>query len=385
MMANRRISSARPSFTDVPAILQELEDVLRSGRLILGSYLSRFEEAFAASVGCRYAIGVSSCTAALETVLREVGVEGGEVVVPTLTFVATANAVLYAGGQPVLVDVDPATWCPDVHIVRQALSKKTRAVILVHLGGLMTPAVPAIQAFCAERGLALIEDCAHAQGATLHGKPAGSFGRAGCFSFYPTKVLTTCGGGMITTNNARLNDFARRARCHGRSTDPRASQDVMSVFGNDWFLDEMRSVLGWHQLQQLTEQHHQRQALADAYVAALRDFSQIQPILPEVGCRPSHYKFMTRVDPALSGREVRAILRERHGVETDALYDPPVHLQPIYRQRCGYQEGHCPMAEEIARQQVCLPLHPGLSLEDVRYVTECLVAELGAALPRTRG
>lgn len=382
---SRRISSARPSFDNVPAVLQDIETVLRSGRLILGSYLSRFEEAFAASVGCRYAIGVSSCTAALETVLRDVGVEGGEVVVPTLTFVATANAVLYAGGQPVLVDVDPATWCPDADIIRHALSRKTRAVILVHLGGLITPALRAIQALCAERGLALIEDCAHAQGAAIHGQPAGSFGRAGCFSFYPTKLLTTGGGGMITTNDARLNGFARRARCHGRNTEPSESQDAMTIFGNDWFLDEVRSVLGWHQLQQLATQRRQRQALADAYLAALRELPQLQPIVPEASCQPSHYKFMARVDPALSGRSLRIILRERHGIEVDALYDPPVHLQPIYRQRFGYQEGRHPVAEEIARQQMCLPLHPGLSLEDVQYVAECLAAELGAALPRTSG
>lgn len=379
MSPARTVASSRPTFTDLPSVLSDLERVLASGRLMLGPSLARFEEAFAGSVGCRYAIGVNSCTTALEMILRDVGVEGGEVIVPTLTFVATANAVLYAGGRPVLVDVDPNTLCLDVDMVRRSLSEKTRAVILVHLGGLITPALPEIRALCAERGAALIEDCAHAHGASFDGTPAGSFGLAGGFSFYPTKILTTGGGGMITTNDARLNDSARRMRCHGRSTDPREPQDTASVFGNDWFLDEVRSVLGWHQLQQLEAQRCQRQALADAYLTALEDVPQVEPIVPDPRCRPSHYTCMVRVEGSRSGRSLRAILRERHGIEAESLYDPPVHLQPIYRQRFGYREGMCPIAEEVAGQQVCLPLHPGLSLEDVQYVAGCLATELDVA------
>lgn len=370
----RTVASSRPLFAGIPEVLRELEQVLASGRLMLGPHLARFEEAFAASAGCRYAVGVNSCTTALEIVLREAGVEGGEVIVPTLTFVATANAALCAGAHPVLVDVDPQTWCLGERAIRESLSQKTRAVILVHLGGLISPALPEIRALCAERGVALIEDCAHAQGAAFEGRPAGSFGRAGCFSFYPTKILTAAGGGMITTNDTGLNDYARRARCHGRSPDPR--DDTIAVFGNDWFLDEVRSVLGWHQLRQVEAQRPQRQALADAYAAALQRLPQLSPVLPDARCRPSHYRFMARVDGPLSGRTVRAMLRDRYGIEADSLYDPPVHLQPVFRQRFGYREGMCPAAEAAAEQQLCLPLHPGLSPRDVQYVADCLAAAL---------
>lgn len=368
----RTVHSSRPTFSDVPAILQELEVVLRSGRLMVGPYLARFEEAFAASVGCREAVGVSSCTAALEIALRYVGVEGAEVVVPANTFIATANAVLYAGGRPVLADVESRSLSLDVVALQRALTDKTRAVILVHLGGLISPALPAIRALCAERGLALLEDCAHAHGAAWDGASAGSFGLAGCFSFYPTKILTAAGGGMITTNDPALAEFARRVRVHGR----REAVEAVAEFGNDWFLDEVRSVLGWHQLQRLNEQWAVRRRLADAYVSALRPLTPLTPVMPDPRCRPSWYRFMVRCEGAVSGRWLREFLRERHGIEAEALYDPPVHLQPIYRARFGYRGGEFPVAEELARRQLCLPLHPGLSLDDVQYVSECLAAAL---------
>ena len=194
MSLPRRIHSSHPVFTDIPAILQDIGQVLTSGRLMLGPYLEQFEQAFAQLVGCRYAIGVSSCTTALEITLRYLGIEGAEVVVPTNTFIATANAVIYAGGTPVLTDISPDTLCLDPVNLRSALSGKTKAVVLVHLAGMMTPDLPQIHAMCQERGIALIEDCAHAHGATFAGVHAGATGLAGCFSFYPTKLMTTGNG-----------------------------------------------------------------------------------------------------------------------------------------------------------------------------------------------
>lgn len=381
MSPARAVQSSRPTFSDVPAILQELGAVLRSGRLMVGPYLARFEEAFAASVGCREAVGVSSCTAALEIVLRYVGVEGAEVVVPANTFIATANAALYAGGRPVLADVEPRSLSLDLVALREAITDKTRAVILVHLGGLISPELPAIRALCAERRLALLEDCAHAHGAAWEGASAGSFGLAGCFSFYPTKILTAAGGGMITTNDPALGEFARRVRVHGR----RDAAEAVAEFGNDWFLDEVRSVLGWHQLQRLNEQWAVRSLLAEAYRSALRPLTPLAPVLPDPRCRPSWYTLIALCEDPSAGRWLREGLRERYGIEAEALYDPPVHLQPVYRARFGYREGAYPVAEALARRQVCLPLHPALSLEDVRYVTDCLAEALSEAGARSPG
>lgn len=379
----RRIQAARPLFHDIPDILRDLEQVLTSGRLMLGPYLEQFETAFAAMAGTRYAIGVSSCTSALEITLRYVGVEGGEVVVPTNTFLATANAVRYAGGTPVLTDIHPETLCLDQANLTRALSPRTKAAILVHLAGLIPTDVGPIRSLCEARGIALIEDCAHAHGAAFAGTKAGAFGLAGCFSFYPTKVMTTGTGGMITTNDATLNDYARSVRVHGRGDD----SDMMIHLGNDWFLDEVRSVLGLHQLRHLEELVARRRAIAYAYLEQLHPFPQLQPILPDARCHPSYYKFPVLLDAPLSGLRLKAAL-ERYGVEAESLYYPPCHLQPVYRRRFGYTEGMCPIAEDALKRQLCLPIHAGMTLDDVRYVVSCLAKALqaaGASLERVTG
>ncbi len=371
-----RVQAARPLFTDIPDILTDVERVLSSGRLMLGPYLERFEAEFARSVGSRYAIGVNSCTTALEITLRHVGVEGAEVIVPTNTFVATANAVVFAGGRPVLTDVNPDTLCLDAATLRRALSSKTKAVILVHLAGIVSPDLPRIQSLCAERGIPLIEDCAHAHGATFEAAHAGTFGFAGCFSFYPTKLMTTGTGGMIATNDPGLNDYARSLRLHGRSLSPQAPPEAITNLGNDWFLDEVRAVLGLHQLRRLPEQLTARRALAHTYRSLLRELPMVKPLEPDPRCQPSYYKFVVLAEGPHAGPRLREALREKHGIEAESLYFPPCHLQPLYQRLFGYREGMFPVAEERLERQLCLPVHGGVSAEDAGYVVGCLAEEL---------
>ena len=374
-MTVKRIQSSRPTFTDVPEVLHDLEQVLASGRLMLGPYLEQFEAAFAALVGTRHAIGVTSCTSALEIVLRYVGVEGGEVIVPTNTFLATANAVRYAGGAPVLADIHPETLALDAVNVTRALSPRTKAVILVHLAGLIPADVTAIRLLCEARRIVLIEDCAHAHGAAFAGTRAGAFGLAGCFSFYPTKVMTTGTGGMITTDDAALSDFARSVRLHGRGAGPGSGQDALERLGNDWFLDEVRSVLGLHQLRHLEETLARRRALAERYLTRLQTVPGVKPVASDARCRPSWYKFMVLVDPPASVESLQRVLLEQ-GIESERLYWPPCHLQPVWRRLFGGREGMFPVAEEALRRQLCLPLHPALSEGDVDDVVESLEREL---------
>lgn len=372
----RIIRCARSAFGDVAAVLSDMEKVLMSGRLMLGEYLERFEREFAEYVGRRYAIGVSSCTAALEIVLRYVGVDEGEVVIPTSTFIATANAVVYAGGRPVLTDIGPATLALDVPNLLGALSERTRAVIVVHLAGLIAPEIERMRSICAERAIPLIEDCAHAHGARLGGVRAGAFGLAGCFSFYPTKLMTTGTGGMITTNDGGLDEFARSARLHGRGQGDRGGLDDIVEMGNDWFLDEVRSVLGVHQLRELDGNLARRRSLVDRYLERLGGVPDIVPIRPAPDCEPSYYKFMVLFESRVDVQDLRRRLWDRHGIETESLYFPPCHLQPVYRRRFGYREGMLPVAEITLRRQLCLPLHGSLSPDDVDYVVECLGEEL---------
>jgi perosamine synthetase len=372
----KKITCARPFFDDVPAILADLERVLTSGRLMLGDYLKRFETGFAALTGVSDAVAVNSCTSALEICLRFLKLEGGEVIVPTDTFVATANAVLFAGGRPVLADVEPRYLSLTLSELQKRLTPRTKAVILVHVGGLVSPEVEAIAAFCSERGIALIEDCAHAHGATFSGRPVGSFGLAGCFSFYATKVMTTGTGGMLTTSNESLAEFARSLRLHGRGTGSRGGLDAIVNLGNDWFMDEIRCVLGVHQLSQLPQILAHRNLLADRYCDRLKKLPEVTPLVAEARCRASYYKFMIILPSGVSVQNLGAALLEKHGIETESLYWPTVHLQPLYREKFGYKEGDFPRAEDSLSRQICLPIHGKIEPEDVDSVVDGLAQEL---------
>ena len=217
--------SARVVFpaSDRAEIAAAVTEILASGALTLGPYTRQFEEAFAAAhtgpraaAGSRppspdgpHAVGVASGTAALDIALRAIGVRGREVVVPANTFYATAAAVLQAGARPVFADVDAATFALSAATTAAALTPRTAAVVIVHIGGLISPGIDEVRALCDERGIALVEDAAHAHGSTLDGRFAGSFGAAAAFSFYPTKVVTSGEGGMVLTGSEELAQEAR--------------------------------------------------------------------------------------------------------------------------------------------------------------------------------
>ncbi|MGH9206679.1 MAG: DegT/DnrJ/EryC1/StrS family aminotransferase, partial [Acidimicrobiales bacterium] len=204
------VPAARIAFSDADRaeVAQASSVLLQSGSLTLGEHTRRLEEEFARLHDAPYAVAVSSGTAALEIVLRTVDVRGCDVIVPANTFVATALAVMRAGGHTVLADADPTTLSVSRATVEAALTPRCKAVVVVHIGGLISPEMGPIQELCDQRGLALVEDAAHAHGSTLGGRCAGSFGVAAAFSFYPTKVITSGEGGMIVTGDPRVRDEA---------------------------------------------------------------------------------------------------------------------------------------------------------------------------------
>jgi dTDP-4-amino-4,6-dideoxygalactose transaminase len=201
---------------DRQTVLDLIDESLRTGALTLGPHTERFEAAFAERHGVPHAVAVSSGTAALEVILRAIGVAGADVVVPTNTFFATAGAVLHAGGVPVLADVSADTMALSEATVEAALTAGTRVVVMVHIGGLLSPEVGPIAALCQRRGVILVEDAAHAHGASFNGQAAGTFGRAAAFSFYPTKVITSGEGGMIVTADEHIKNEALLYRDQGK-------------------------------------------------------------------------------------------------------------------------------------------------------------------------
>lgn len=362
--------SAKPYFSesDMPAILDDIKAVLRSGILTSGVYTAKFEEEFARYLGVKYAALVNSGTAALEIALRSLGVgKGDEVIVPTNTFLSSANAVIFAGGRPVLADIDSYTLCIGLDDVRKRLTDKTVGVMVVHVAGLVCPQIDDLLELCEDRGLFLLEDAAHAHGATFKGRKAGSFGEVGCFSFYPTKVMTTGEGGMVCTNREDLFEQFKLLRNHG--TDSRGLQVEL---GYNWRLSEVNAVLGVYQLRRLEEFVERRNRVAEMYREGLNDVEGLTFFEVPGEMRHSYYKFPVKVRSASVASALIKEMRDEYGVELGRVYYPPCHLEPLYMKLFGYKEGVFPVAEETLSRTVCLPIYVQMQKNEVEYVIDGL-------------
>lgn len=369
----KKISGARPYFhdEDVPELLSRLEEIIRGGRLIFGANTREFEEEFRRFVGTKQAVTVNSCTTALEITMRFFQVEGHEVIVPTNTFASCVKAIMYAGGRPVLADMDPETFCVDTEDVISRINSNTAGVIVVHIAGLIYPEIDRLREVCRERGLFLIEDPSHAHGATIDGRAAGSLADAACFSFYPTKVMTTGTGGMITTDNAELAEYARSVRHHGQGE----SLESIINLGNDWCMDEMSAALGVYQLRRLEENVAHRNRVVGWYREQLRDVEWIQVPLYAENLRHAYYKFPVMLDEGINKGRLRQIMLDEYRIELGSIYDPPCHLHPVFQKHLGCYEGMFPLAEAALRRQICLPVHALVTEEDVRDVV-CALEEV---------
>ncbi|MCK9376424.1 MAG: DegT/DnrJ/EryC1/StrS family aminotransferase [Syntrophobacterales bacterium] len=368
----RELQVARPLFPEPEVLLQRLKSVLASGRLMNGKFTEEFEEQFADFSRRAYAVSVNSCTTALEIVLKYIGVADGEVIIPTNTFIATPNAALFAGATPVLADIKPGTYFLDPGEVRRLISPKTRAVIVVHIAGYIPPEVEEIKAICETHAIPLIEDCAHATGASHRGKMAGAFGMAGCFSFYPTKIITTGTGGMIVTNDGDLRDYARSLRIHGAG---KGLTDITNI-GNDWFLDEIRSCMGLNQLENMEYFLLKRREIAAYYDGWVNSTGLMEKYLLHADSRHAYYKYPVQITTNIDVGNLKRNFFEKKGYELESVYWPTCHLQPVYQKNYGYHLGLFPVAEATLSRQVTLPLHAALTKDDAEYAFECLLTEL---------
>ncbi|MDI6704127.1 MAG: DegT/DnrJ/EryC1/StrS family aminotransferase [bacterium] len=369
-----KIPSAKPFFKEeeMEGILGDVKSVLMSGRLILGPKAQEFEELFARYIGVRHAISVNSCTTALEITLKYLEVKGKEVIVPTNTFVATLNSVIYAGGHPVLADINPESLCIDPQDLLKRITKKTKGIIVVHIAGLVCPQIEELKEICKEYNLFLIEDAAHAHGATLDEKKAGSFGDFGCFSFYPTKIMTTTIGGMITTNDDKLPSVAKSMRHHGQGED--LNQIVR--LGNDWVMSEINAVLGLYQLKNLDSNIRRRNEIAKRYREGLKEVDSIKPFPVPKNIRHGYYKYPVLLKGDIDRADLIRVLKERYDIEVGGVYYPPCHLQPVFKRLFGYKEEMFPVAEEVLSKHICLPIYSQMKDIEVDYVLRCLKEEV---------
>jgi dTDP-4-amino-4,6-dideoxygalactose transaminase len=351
--------------------IQEVIDTLRSGWITTGPKVKRFEDDFAHYVGVKHAVAVSSCTAALQVSLAALGIgPGDEVIVPTLTFCATANVVVQLGATPVVVDVDH-NFQISLDAAQDALTPKTRAIIPVHYAG-QACNLDQLMHFAAIHGLAVVEDAAHAVGSEYCGQKIGTHGQAVAFSFYAIKNMTTGEGGMITTNDADLADRLRVLSLHGMSRDAwKRYNDAGSWYyevvelGFKYNMTDLQAALGIHQLRRLDGFTARRQEMAAAYDRAFSDVPEvlIPPRLPNRNHVFHLYPIRLQVERLrLTRAQFIEELRKRNiGASVHFI---PLHRHPLYRDRYGYRPEQFPVAEEIYQGLVSLPLYPKMTDQD---------------------
>ena len=354
-----------------PEETEAVVKVLEGRWLTMGAVTQAFEQEVAAYVGVRHALAVANGTAALHLACLAAGLGmGDEVIVPALTFVATANAIRYVGATPVFADIESEqNLCLSLPAIQSSLTEKTKAIMVMHYGGYACD-MPAICSFAKEHGLVVIEDAAHAIGSELHGRKLGTWGEIGCFSFFSNKNLTTGEGGMLITNDDSIAEQLRTMRSHGmtamtwdRHKGHAWSYDVVTL-GYNYRIDEIRSAIGRVQLRKLEKNNATRRFLIAMYRKHLgelvpqvsvpfKDFRGISaahlfPILLPQGV--NRFRFMEQM--------------KSRGIQTSIHY-PPIHHFQAYEQ---WRSASLPMTESVAAREVTLPLFPAMSEEDVRKV-----------------
>ncbi len=360
------IPFAKPYFSAEArrGICKDIDAILSSGRLMLGEFTSKFEAGFASYIGSSTAVTTNSCTTALQISLMHHDVQNAEVLVPDASFLTDVSSVRWAGGVPVLVDTDPETLSFDLDDLKRKLTARTKGIIWVHLTGMISPAWRDIVKFARDHGLFLIEDCAHAHGASVDGIKAGTIGDVGCFSFYPTKPMTTGTGGILTTNDAALEKSARELRLFGREN----GVGTVVREGNDWFMDEIRACLGYYQLLELDSALARRRAIADRYNSKLHAISGLKLLHIPEGNLPTWYHYTVFIAPDVDYDSLRDRLKEGYGIPTKPIY-LPLHQEKIFR---DLDDGTFANTELTLNRSLCLPLFPEMEDKQVDYIVSAL-------------
>jgi perosamine synthetase len=338
-------------------------EVLESGQLAQGPVVEAFEREFAEWCGVRHAIAVNSGTAALHLVMLAHGLhEGDELITSPFTFVASANAALFAGGRPVFVDIEQETYCLDPSRVEAAITPRTRAIMPVDIYGHPSD-IPALREIADRHGLVLIEDACQAHGAAIGGRKAGGLGVSATFSFYPTKNMTTAEGGMVTTDDAGVASQVASTRQHGA-----AHRYHHEVLGYNFRMTDIAAAIGREQLKKLDRFNEVRRKNATILDEGLAGTPGLVLPRERPGYRHVYHQYTVRVESNRDRFQQR--LREL-GVGTAVHYAVPVHRQPLY-QSLGYGNVSMPVAERVADQVLSLPVHPALSESDLERVVDAV-------------
>ena len=351
--------------------LEYVTDCVRTGWISSqGKYVRQFEQKMADRCGVEHAIATSSGTSALHLALLALGVgPDDEVIVPDMTFIASANSVMYTGARPVFVDVDPTTWVMDADLLLDRITDRTKALMPVHLFGVPAP-MDSIMEVARNRGLLVIEDAAEAHGAEINGRPAGSIGDVGCFSFFGNKIVTTGEGGMVTTNDSRLAERVRLLRDHGMSKEVRYLHEEL---GFNYRLTNLQAAVGVAQMEKLDRILERKREIAGVYEKNLgADDRIVLPPNPMWGT-PVYWMFAVLLgdDCGVGAPETMEMMAGKN-IEARPFF-VPLDKQPIYK---DISSGHYPVAERLYESGICLPSSANLGDADVKRICDCLLSSL---------
>jgi len=340
--------------------------VLDSGMIAQGPKVKEFEEFFAKFIGTKYAIATSAGTTALCTALHSLGIKSSdEVITTSFTFIATANSILDCGAKPVFADIDPKTFNIDPAKITQKITSKTKALLIVHLFGQPCDMQPILD-ICKKHNLKLVEDCCQAHGAEYKGQKVGTFGDCGIFSFYPTKNMTTCEGGIITTNDEKLMEACKLYRDHGSKV--KYSHETI---GFNFRMTDVYAAIGLVQLKKLNGFNKKRIENAAKMTNNLKNIKGI--VTPHVAQDVLHVfnQYTLKIKPEL-GIARNAVMEKLKlaGIGSSIYYPIPIHKQPLY-QKLGYADV-LPETEKVAQEVLSVPIHPSLSEQDIDAIASAL-------------
>lgn len=364
-----KVPATKPYFSkeDIAFITSRFKDIL-GGKSFLSihKYGEKFESEFASYIGTKFAVSCNSGASALELICRAIDVKGKEVILPSNTFIATANAILNAGGRPVFADCAD-NMCLDAMDVAKKINKKTAAVIHVHIGGIVSQSILQLQDLCKKSNICLVEDAAQAHGSSLYKIKAGAFGVAAGFSFFSTKVMTTGEGGMVSTNKASFVPEMKSMREFGK-----VKKDIYinyhTSIGYNWRLPEVAALLGIRQLKSLPSFIKRRNEIAKIYNEELAGSKDIRIIYPEEGSENNYYKYIV----VLPNHD-RAVIHKtlaKFGIQLSGyVYELPLHKQPVFK---WANDISLPKTEFLCAHHICLPIFYQMSDEQAYFVAKTL-------------
>ena len=346
-------------------MIKAVVETLKSGMWIMGENVRNFERRFSSFSGTRYGVATSSGTAALHLALTAMGIgKGDEVITTPHTFIATSNSIIHTGAKPVFVDIDRKTHNIDPSKIEAAITRKTKAMLPVHIYG--TPAeMDRIMEIAEENDLKVIEDACQAVGADYKGKKAGSIGDAGCFSFFPSKVMTVGGdGGMVVTNDDELEMKMSALRNQGRMKNEKYKHNLI---GFNYRMSEIAATIGLQELKKLPEWLEHRRNAAKRYSELLIDVNYVSLPVEDDLIKSSYYVYTIMVPK--DNRDSLIVCLKMSGIDTGIYYPVPLHLQPAYK-ILGFKRGMFPIAEDVVTQILTLPMHQYLTNEEIESVSD---------------